>query len=458
MDSKIGSAFAVLDVTTEPMGPLTMRSILLAVLFLSFGCADPALDSAVNPVEGAPAIPPLTQDPMLPPGADPVPGSGAPITSSPDVAEETCDGYDNDVDGYVDEGGCACDQDAFCFSGPPETRGLGVCRDGVQRCDTSGEFIVECSGSVGPSPELCNGLDNDCDGEVDEDCCVADPSCEPPETVEHLFSVGQQTESVPVDFVMVIDNSGSMRDTVRQVETNLGSFSRRLVEANIDYRFVMVSELARAPGSGGTAICVPEPMAGPGCTDSDRFRHFDRSVGSHSALANLVECFDGCGDNRRGGYKDVMRPGSLLQFIVVSDDEARMSWDQFIAAMRGMGIPEFIMHGVVGLQNRGCVADVGDQYIQGAGQTGGQLLNICDQDWGDVLNVILESTIDRLLATFTLGHSADPNSIEVYRLDGPQEVALFDWTYEPANNTVVLDHATAPPAGTPILIRYDIAQ
>ena len=75
---------------------------------------------------------------------------------------EACDGHDNDCDGSIDEAaglleagllGVACGSDQ------------GLCRPGIAACR---EGVASCDGQTGPQPELCDGLDQDCDGEIDE--------------------------------------------------------------------------------------------------------------------------------------------------------------------------------------------------------------------------------------------------------------------------------------------------
>lgn len=71
------------------------------------------------------------------------------------------------------EGACfpeCCPRDSRpCYSGPPETRDLGVCRDGSEICQRDGTWSGLCSGEVTPGAETCNDLDDDCDGVIDGD-------------------------------------------------------------------------------------------------------------------------------------------------------------------------------------------------------------------------------------------------------------------------------------------------
>lgn len=77
-----------------------------------------------------------------------------PEVCTPDLLDEDCDGMINE--------GCACTEDVVCgeFDTVP-------CSLGVQRC-VGGVLNSECEGEVRPQDEMCDGIDNDCNGEIDE--------------------------------------------------------------------------------------------------------------------------------------------------------------------------------------------------------------------------------------------------------------------------------------------------
>jgi hypothetical protein len=67
-----------------------------------------------------------------------------------------------------------------CYTGSPSTRGIGACRDGVNTC-TAGVFGTACFSEVLPAPrELCgNHVDDDCNGQVDDGCSTDGGACNP---------------------------------------------------------------------------------------------------------------------------------------------------------------------------------------------------------------------------------------------------------------------------------------
>jgi len=125
---------------------------------------------------------------------------------------EECNNFDDDCDYLIDE-----DLYGICYSGPEGTMGVGTCHGGQQTC-VKGEWgggdpfqAGVCSGEVLPlAKDSCNGLDEDCDGLVDD---------------------GEKMK--PTDICFVVDWSGSMAEEIAAVMGAMAQFAKNYSDEEI---------------------------------------------------------------------------------------------------------------------------------------------------------------------------------------------------------------------------------
>lgn len=122
--------------------------------------------------------------------------------------QEVCNNFDDDCDESLDE-----QLTQACYTGPRDTLNVGICVAGEQTC-FEGQWGARpnpqrdwapdlCGGEVTPQEEVCNGADDDCDGQVD---------------------YGEELR--PTDILFIIDTSGSMTGEIRAVTQALGRFGQ----------------------------------------------------------------------------------------------------------------------------------------------------------------------------------------------------------------------------------------
>ena len=153
---------------------------------------------------------------------------------------EQCDAWDHNcagtppnqhIDGLIDVP-CACDPNspvpAIAAAAQNGNCEEGICTSGQQTCEFNNqtnqwEMQPDDCGAVGPEEEVCDELDNDCDGDVDED----------------LNSFNK------VDMVFAIDITGSMANEIQAIHTAISAYAQDFQQT--EHRFALL--LYPAPAS-----------------------------------------------------------------------------------------------------------------------------------------------------------------------------------------------------------------
>lgn len=294
------------------------------------------------------------------------------------------------------------------------------------------------------------------------------------DTMDECAAVTDHAELIPmpVDIVIAVDNSGSMRDEAQWVQDNMNGFSSQIAASGVDYHIALIS----ASNDVAEGICVDVPLGNGDCpNDSNppKFLHVFETVSSVNALSVINDTYD--------QWKSILRPNSMRHFLVVSDDDSTNDADTFAAWMSDRGISKFTFHAIVASEgseitwscltggSHACCAEkfphspLGSQrgkvYIELADETGGLWGDLCEQDFGPVFDELATTIGEVSIACHwdipdpPEGETFDPSKVNIEFDDGAgnehavgyvQDPSLCDsvehgWYYDdPSNPTRIL--------------------
>jgi len=244
----------------------------------------------------------------------------------------------------------------------------------------------------------------------------------------------------PVDIIMLVDQSGSMGENKPTVRNGIPDFLDELQNVS-DWRMMVVTK-------------------GGGCYNDTLFDQYtknaeDRVVdaafaGAGGLLATHTEALLKHGkttlDKTVVGEcnEGFLRSGALLHLIMISDeaDQSPNSWSHWVSQYETF-VPDPALvkvSAIVDVNSTSCgnpgsgYAVGPDGYIDAAQATGGEVLDICDPNWGDDLDDIAAAAVAGI-RSYNLEYVTDESTIEVTVNGKP----TTDFDYEPAGSTVTIN-------------------
>jgi hypothetical protein len=288
-----------------------------------------------------------------------------------------------------------------------------------------------------------------------------------------------------VDILWVIDDSNSMAEEQLLVADGFEAFISSLAETNIDFHVGVVStDMDLSNASRGVLLGNPTVLTSETPNYVKKFADrvqvgvggSDKEKGLSASVAALSEPLVS------GANEGFLRPDAHLSIIYVSDEDDCSDNDalasekgdacysqeaklvpvkDLIYQLKGTKDPDrrVLASAIVGPSaSQGCEDSwPGHRYQATADALGGQVGNICDADFSDIMEE-LGLSVSELNRSFELSYTPVVETMEVYVDDEfiPQD-DVEGWRYAELSSLLVFDGDYVPPRGAQISVTYEVA-
>jgi hypothetical protein len=237
-----------------------------------------------------------------------------------------------------------------------------------------------------------------------------------------------------LDLIWIVDNSGSMDDSMNQIRANFLNFIQKL-NSIADAKVMSVSK------TSGSYDGVPFPILNePKLTQIDvKVESYDpmligAAVSCPATLSNNTKICDQREDQSKlvysssntwlnnsdarlvlGAASSWFRTDARRVYVFVTDDNSILfKATAFQAAMtKAGGFKSYVVYSFRGIQGQSPCADkAGSEYEALERATGGAAFNICTPDWSPVFDRLLQTLTISSPASWTLKKS--PSAAKVY--------------------------------------------
>lgn len=245
-------------------------------------------------------------------------------------------------------------------------------------------------------------------------------------------------ESYPINIIMAIDTSLSMRDEREQLEQNLPIFIASLKKRDLNVSLTLLAEPDEFNTGEMNELLTIHPT----------------EISSHDAISQL------------SFYTENLAPQeeyASLHYVFISDDNAKGEEN----AATSLYLPpakEFKSHAIVGLRDHDhqddCdIAEKGQTYIDLAMQTKGAVLDVCSKDWNALLLNLADSIQASIIREYELAEQFSNaelmhvflNDLELKPLEADDDESTG---YRISEGKLIISSSTELSLGDQIMVYY----